>query len=219
VLGGDHVSGYAWGRRGGHSGWFRAQYAKAVAVMQELGYPWAMTIGNHDSEADLDRPAIAALDRSYTLSMTQETAKGVPGSTNYFLPIYGQSKATSNSSILSRIYFFDSHRDYCQGVRGWGCALPSQVDWYRTHAQQLNSDQQIRPSIGFIHIPLPEMLQMFNNGPTYGTQGEWDGVCCSAMNTGLFSAIMRAQEIKMVLRCGSQVSGIILLKAYGTCTC
>jgi hypothetical protein len=204
VLGGDHVSGYAWGRHGAKPGWFRAQYAKAVKVMQEKGIPWAMTIGNHDEEADLDRHGIAALDRSLEGSVTQATAPAADGATNYVLNIYApqssqQSLATSDE-VMARIYFFDSHRDYCQGVRGWGCAQPNQVDWYRDHARVLEQQSAIKPAIGFIHIPLPEMLQMYNSLPTYGTLGEWDGVCCSSVNSGLYSAIKRAHEIKLLLR-------------------
>ena len=39
----------------------------------------------------------------------------------------------------------------------------------------------------FFHIPIYEFINMYNNDEFYGNQGE--EVCCSSINTGLFSVI------------------------------
>ena len=51
VLTGDMVSGYAWD--GITSPWFAPLYEKMTSVLEEFDIPWAMTLGNHDREADL----------------------------------------------------------------------------------------------------------------------------------------------------------------------
>ena len=47
-----------------------------------------MTLGNHDSEGDLNRDQISEVDRSYNLSLTQPNAANISHTTNYVLPVY-----------------------------------------------------------------------------------------------------------------------------------
>ena len=50
------------------------------------------------------------------------------------------------------------------------------------------------PAISFIHIPIPEFLDVWNQKETFGQKNEL--VCCSVKNTGLFSAILEQKNIK-----------------------
>lgn len=55
------------------------------------------------------------------------------------------------------------------------------------------------PGLAFMHIPLPEYLDMYNIKDTYGTNNEL--LCCSSINTGLYNAMKNLGTIKSVT-CG-----------------
>lgn len=50
-----------------------------------------------------------------------------------------------------------------------------------------------------MHIPIPEYMDLFNNGKIYGTRNERIG--CSSVNTGLFSAMLEQPTVNWVA-CG-----------------
>ena len=47
--------------------------------------------------------------------------------------------------------------------------------------------------MAFLHIPLPEHMQLHNEHETYGTKGDNSG--CSSVNTGFFAAMKEAGTI------------------------
>ena len=56
--------------------------------MQEAGIPYAVTMGNHDPEAELTGREVVLLDMQHPLSLTQLGPPDVPGASNYVLNIY-----------------------------------------------------------------------------------------------------------------------------------
>jgi len=42
---------------------------------------------------------------------------------------------------------FDSRREFCMGVPGWGCIPSEGVDWYKKHADG-------KEGYAFMHIPI-----------------------------------------------------------------
>ena len=72
VVTGDSVSGYEWDNK--TSPWTALLYKKVTDTLTEIGMPWAMTAGNHDTEGDLSREELSAFDRSHELSMTKPNA-------------------------------------------------------------------------------------------------------------------------------------------------
>lgn len=50
----------------------------------------------------------------------------------------------------------------------------------------IEEDGKAHQGYAFMHIPLPEYLDMHNTKNIYGWRGE--DVCCSSVNTGLYSA-------------------------------
>lgn len=53
VITGDVVSGYAWD--GNTTGWYAEQYKTFAQPLIEHNVRWALTAGNHDTQADLNR--------------------------------------------------------------------------------------------------------------------------------------------------------------------
>ncbi|KAF2076216.1 hypothetical protein CYY_002457 [Polysphondylium violaceum] len=187
VLTGDCVSGYAWN---GSAGWLASKWDHMVSPMLANNKRWAMTLGNHDDEADLDRQQIVEYDSSFNLSLTQQGPNDLHGATNYWLPINDQ-----NGEPQTILYFFDSNDDNCQNITGWGCVYPDQIEWYRGVSLSLQAKyNRIIPAIAFMHIPIPEYMDMWNfypvNGSLYDT-----GVCCFSVNTGLYAAFKEMGDV------------------------
>lgn len=83
---GDCVSGYAWD--GKTQGWYKEQYLQFVRAMIEANVSWALTAGNHDTQADLTREQISELDRTFNNSYTKPNAANISHSFNYMLKVY-----------------------------------------------------------------------------------------------------------------------------------
>lgn len=65
---------------------------------------------------------------------------------------------------------------------------PDQVEWFRQEHSKINeSDSTKGKGFLFIHIPISEYLNLFNDYAFYGEKGE--DVCCGSVNTGLFAAL------------------------------
>lgn len=90
VVTGDIISGYIWDKK--TKGWGAKQYSKFTDTMEEAGEVfWAVTGGNHDSDADLTRTEVAEIDRQFYYSLTQPGPVNVSNAYNYMLPVYDVS--------------------------------------------------------------------------------------------------------------------------------
>lgn len=77
--------------------------------MRDLGYHWALTEGNHDDEAELNREELSAFDQTYELSLTKPNAANISHATNYYLPVFDEP----NGEEVMRLWFLDSGRRDC----------------------------------------------------------------------------------------------------------
>lgn len=220
VYGGDMVSGFAYN---GKRGWFKRQWRRVIAPALAAGIPYAFALGNHDDQADLNRRGIMAVDKDVggALALSQPGPAYVGGASNFWLEIYppaftnsstviafeGQENAaenvTSGASVTpadagieaeapaARVWVFDSLDTGCAGiVRGWGCVAPTTVRWAATTAAQL---PPVPTAVAFVHIPLPETLQVWKMGPFAGVVGQKREPCnCPQLNTGLLQILKDA---------------------------
>jgi hypothetical protein len=191
IMTGDSVSGNKWDKR--EVGWFEKQYRKLVQPMIDANIPWALALGNHDTEADLNGEKIVLLDRSIShLSKTQMGPDSVSGVTNYRLSVFSNDK----KEIKAHLWIFDSGTQGCYGAKGWGCIHSDQVTWYLDNQEADNTPTQL----AFFHIPPQEFMNVWNFEQTYGRL-EAGAVCCSALNTGIFAAFKSTGKIRGVF-CG-----------------
>ena len=188
-----------------------------VQPMIDTKTPWAFTMGNHDSEADLTDRELADLDSTYPLSLTSNGPLHVKGSTNYVLSIFSNSSDVPSFNL----WFLDSGKEDCIGWQGknfsqrffcsideinralgWGCIESSQIDWYEKKSQQFTkmNDNEVIPAMAFFHIPLPEYMDLWNTEETEGNMNE-GMICCSSQNTGFFSSIKKMGDINSIY-CG-----------------
>jgi len=68
VLTGDMVSGYAWDKS---EGWYKKQWDKWTEAFKNKNQTYMYIQGNHDSEADIGREAVTAIDMSLDISLTE----------------------------------------------------------------------------------------------------------------------------------------------------
>lgn len=174
----------------GKTGWFAAQWQQITAPIRETGTPYAIILGNHDDEADLDRRQILQLDidTGDSLSRTQQGPVAVGGASNYYLDILPASNTSLVLVPAARLWFFDSMDMGCAGLTGsWGCVASTAVRWAASQAKSLTPV----PSMAFVHIPLPETLDAWANVTSaVGYKGELSN--CPAINTGLYSILSAA---------------------------
>ncbi|KAH8656557.1 Metallo-dependent phosphatase-like protein [Tricladium varicosporioides] len=126
-----------------------------ASTLEQHNIPWASTYGNHDSQFNLSREALFTQEHKHLLSYTQHSPSGIPGITNYYLPIY-----PANSSIpIAILYFFDSQggsafQDSSKAhvIPNW--VEPATVSWF-TNTRSALKEKYGRdlPSIAFVHIP------------------------------------------------------------------
>jgi hypothetical protein len=88
-----------------------------------------------------------------------------------------------------RLWFLNTGRDNCLGKGGWDCPTSDQIRWFREQNFKIPKDD---PSKGrgfaFMHIPLPEYMDLYNNGKFFGTKNE--KIACGSINTGLFAHML-----------------------------
>jgi hypothetical protein len=184
VLSGDAISGY-WGSPTKEQ--FRNTWKRLIGPMAELHIPWAFINGNHDSEGPLNRRDVVDLDASLG-GLSRNGPPHLPGSSNYVLPIY------NNDKIETNLFFFDSMSTGCHGKHGWGCVPIPVVEWYQKISTEMILQQnRTIPGLSFVHIPLQELMALWNYAPTYGVKGEKSG--CSASNSGLLRAFTTQGDV------------------------
>jgi hypothetical protein len=153
--------------------------------MDEEGVWFATAMGNHDFGTDLTMHQVLHLDMSFNRSLTQLNSHKLTRDFTYMLPVYDHS----GTSVQLRLWFFNTGIDNCLGIRGWDCPLFDQIKWFRYENYKIpKSDPSKGRGFAFMHIPLPEYLNLYNNGKFYGTKNEKIG--CGSVNTGLFAAML-----------------------------
>lgn len=114
VFTGDCVSGQLWNNE---SGWFEKQWIEYTKPVTELKIPYALALGNHDSDADLNREQIMELDMKNPYSMSKMGLKEITGASNYYIPIYDNV----GDEIVFILWFFDTMSEECYVNDTWGC--------------------------------------------------------------------------------------------------
>ena len=173
----------------------------ALMVFQTLvdrGIPFAVALGNHDSDFDLSREEIYNLIRSIPGNVNSPADPAISGYSNDILTLSGKNG-------LDRVfYLFDSgNRDSLAGVRSWGYIRADQIDWYRAasnYFKGINDDKPVR-SLAFFHIPIPEYRQALHDSSKRarflcGNIGEEPA--SSIFNSGLYVAMREQGDVQSV---------------------
>lgn len=148
-----------------------------VGPLVERNLPWASAYGNHDHQYNLSSDALLAHEQRWPNSRTQKMVAGSEldvGTSNYYLPVYGENSTVVNDSAPDLIlWFFDSRggaRFQERDLDGNQIGLENWVDtkvveWFQqTNAELVNKYQKTLPSFVFVHIPTYASLAFQQTG-------------------------------------------------------
>ncbi|OXA63663.1 probable inactive purple acid phosphatase 16 [Folsomia candida] len=131
---------------------------KVFNTLEERGFRWASTYGNHDNGFTSTRESIFAVESTFSNSYTQtDGTDDLAGLTNYYLLVYS-SNATSNvtnevETPVLIMWFFDSRGGFdMYGLK------PANVDetvvnWFKVENAKMKKKWGIVPALAFFHIP------------------------------------------------------------------
>lgn len=165
---------------------------EVAKVFEQSQMPWAITLGNHDEEAELTRTEIFDFLKGKPYFMG-ETGEPKSGAGNYVLPIH--SLNTKIPAFL--LYFFDTHnRPVAEMYGRYKWVQFDQVNWYRKTSESftiINNNDPI-PALAFLHIPLKEFKDLHDSHlPVLGHKT--DGVSPSQLNSGLFASFVDKNDV------------------------
>ncbi|KAJ5070324.1 hypothetical protein M0811_10990 [Anaeramoeba ignava] len=165
-------------------------WENAVYFANSKKHKYCITFGNHDDSGWLSRDELIAIDMGHEYSYSQKGPENIHGVSNYYLEVLGSN---SNETKLI-LYFFDTGDSDCEGVPGWGCVYPDQIEWYKNISNYLKEKNgETKPALAFFHIPFPEYMYVWNNNTCYGVKEEL--VCCWSQNTGLYQTFLEQGDV------------------------
>lgn len=180
----------------------RPDVQSAMEILQPLaasGIPWAVALGNHDSQFGTSREVMFQAIRELPGCVNRPPKEGVYGCSNDVLTLSGVS------GVERVFYLFDSmDAVVLKGEEELHCydyIRHSQIGWYRSHSERFTAENHGRPvpSLAFFHIPLPELQEALEKGvqPVAGTNGE--PPCPSRLNGGLFAQFRELGDVQAIV--------------------
>lgn len=176
--------------------------------MNNIGIPWAMVYGNHDTEsvAMYNAQELTGLYRYYRQTgcpmLYAEKQPEVYGRYNQYIRI------ENHDGSLNRLVFLVDSNDYVKESRKaneYDSVHQDQIQWYMdTIDEAAEEEGRIVPSFVFMHIPFQAFARaqeaLKNGSPDavylFGENGE--EVSCPDRDSGFFDAILEKQSTEAV---------------------
>ncbi len=164
----------------------------ALEVLQPLassGIPWAVALGNHDSQFGATREEMFAAIRELPGCVNLPPKEGVYGCSNDVITL-GDDRAFYLFDSMDAVILKGEEEIHC-----YDYIRHSQIAWYRTWSDHLGHI----PSLAFFHIPLPEVTEGLANGGKLlgGTNGE--PPCPSRLNSGLLAQFREMGDVQAIV--------------------
>lgn len=164
----------------------------ALEVLQPLascGIPWAVALGNHDSQFGATREEMFAAIRELPGCVNLPPKEGVYGCSNDVITL-GDDRAFYLFDSMDAVILKGEEEIHC-----YDYIRHSQIAWYRTWSDHLGHI----PSLAFFHIPLPEVTESLANGGKLlgGTNGE--PPCPSRLNSGLLAQFREMGDVQAIV--------------------
>lgn len=187
-------------------------YARYITdPMESRGIYWSHVFGNHDDEnsPECDKGRQQLIYEEFPCCISQAGPKDIGGVGNYVLPVM----AHDGDDVVFNIWALDSNRyltdnqwndggwllpKSCIGTNGYDVVKFPQIMYYwNTSIEMENNSGHKIPGLMFLHIALPEhRLVAMNSTKTEMTGEVNEEICSSAINSGLFSAVMQRGDVK-----------------------
>lgn len=158
-----------------------------ISLMNEIGTPYAVTMGNHDPEYDLTREEIFDILETDPLFLGEKGPEEISGVGNYILEVKASDGADKTKALL---YCFDSG-DYTPSTKDfgyYGWFERDQIEWYMEQSSKYTAANAGTPvnALSFFHIALPEFKLL---DPSDRLGNYYEPICSPDLNTGMFQAM------------------------------
>ena len=171
-----------------------------LAPLAQSGIPWAVALGNHDSQFGSSREDMFALIRSLPGCVNTAPKEGVYGCSNDVITLKG------DKGVERAFYLFDSmDAVILRGMEEQHCydyIRVSQLNWYKSHSEKLqagNANVPV-PAVAFFHIPLREIERALLEAPDRFLVGNsCEEPCPSRVNSGLFGLFLERGDVQAVV--------------------
>lgn len=174
----------------------------------DRGIPFAVALGNHESDFELKREEIFDVILSIKGNINTPMREGLNGCSNDVISL------SSEDGVERVFYLFDSgaYIEY-GGEKGYDYIRHSQIDWYRNHSSAFadaNGGKAV-PSIAFFHIPVREFCDGVRD-----THRDMVGVFCeepspSRYNSGIVANFLEMGDVEAIV-CGHEHDNDFVLK-------
>ena len=185
--------------------------ASARAILQPLvdrGIPFAVAMGNHDSDFDLSRTDMYKVLRSIPGNVNTPDDLGINGCSNDILTLSGRN------GVDRVFYLFDSgNREYPAGIKSWGYVHTDQIEWYRAASKffAAGNDGKPVPSLAFFHIPFPEYNEGIRDTKRVLAGNIGEEPASPKFNSGLYLAMRELGDVQAVVTGHDHNSDFVLL--------
>lgn len=171
-----------------------------LTPLAESGIPWAVALGNHDSQFGSSRDQVYSLIRSLPGCLNTEPDPDIYGCSNDAIGLKG------DGGTDRVFYLFDSmDAVILKGLEETHCydyIRTSQLEWYKQLSVQLQSahDNLPVPALAFFHIPLREIERALREAPNRFLVGNnFEDPCPSRVNSGLFGLFLERGDVQAVV--------------------
>ena len=179
----------------------RPDLDSAREILQPLsdsGIPWAVALGNHDSQFGSTREAVFKLIREMPGNVNLPPKDGVYGCSNDVITLSG-------AKGVERVFFLFDSMDAVvlkgeEDIHCYDYIRHNQIAWYRSLSEKFKADNNGTPvpSLAFFHIPLPEVQEALVKGIVpVGNNGE--PPCPSRLNSGLFAQFREMGDVQAIV--------------------
>lgn len=191
IITGDAISGFiAQGSAEGRD--FNSCWEKFTSPMRKNKICYAYTFGESDISGTMTKSDIYELDKNNEHSLLQ-IQKKIGNNSVYRLEIESSYDVKSSANI----WIFDSANTCSNKGDIWGCIGNDQITWFEeTIDNDLNTEQNVDLNIAFMHSPIPEYLQLYNDYYFVGTKGE--PISCSFGDVNFFEQVAFQYEFKAI---------------------
>ena len=172
--------------------------------------PFAVTLGNHDSDFELTRNEIFDVIRAIPGNINTPVREGLYGCSNDVISL------SSSKGVERVFYLFDSgsYINY-RGEKGYDYIRHSQIGWYREHSEAFthaNGGNPV-PSVAFFHIAVREFTDGMKDESRDLVGTSCEKPCPSNYNSGLVANFKEMGDVEAVV-CGHDHDNDYVMK-YG----
>lgn len=163
-------------------------YRKFINVCQELAVPIAITYGNHDTNhPDVTRQLLRDMEADLLLGVEKHDSMIVSERESYVIHIHN----AQNEKLAYAIFVLDSGGYNKQYGGRYDWILPEQIAWFNQISARLKAQGEVKETIVFQHIPMPEYFEAYQQQkPRNAVKEEFFRVDGPSLNTGFFSNLV-----------------------------